>query len=178
MDFFGPIFNQTRKPSNSAPLCRMMDFQDELRIRSHSSGKSSILSQGSSAAEKIKFERVKVDNIAKRTFFEELNYKFDVLVPTNEETEILLPSDSYLQQVHYNNLHRWRTLRDDSRHLPKYLADVREKRLVYRVFAESKGFFKPLNLASPSLKQWDLLALVLLVFTATVTPFETAYWDI
>ena len=153
-----------------------MEFQDTLRIRTHSSTKNpSILSRGSSATEKITFERVKVDKISKRTFFENLNYKFDVLVPTNEETEVLVPSDSYLQQVRYDNFSRWRTLRDETRHLPAYLADVRERKTVYHVISESRGFFKPLNLGSPFIKQWDKLVLVLLLFTASVTPFETAY---
>ena len=152
-----------------------MDFTDQLRLRTHSSGKNSILSRGSSATEKITFERVKVANISKRSFFEQLNYKFDVLVPINEETEILVPSDSFLQQVSYENLSRWRTLRDETRHLPEYLADTRERKTVYKVLTEPKGFFKPLNLGSPFLKQWDILALILLVFTASVTPFETAY---
>jgi hypothetical protein len=44
----------------------------------------------------------------------------------------------------------------------------------YEVFVEKKKFFGPLDPTSNFLKKWDALALTLLLFTASVTPFETA----
>jgi hypothetical protein len=122
----------------------------------------------------IKVEKVKVENISKHTWIEELNYKLDVLVPIHEETELLVPLDCYVQQIDYGNIQKWRVRKDMNHNLPLYLKDHVEPEKVYSVFLEPKKLFGPLTLGSNFLKRWDALALTLLLFTASVTPFETA----
>jgi hypothetical protein len=43
---------------------------------------------------------------------------------------------------------------------------------------EPKKLVGPLDLTSPFVRNWDMLTLCLLLFTASVTPFETAYFII
>jgi hypothetical protein len=45
---------------------------------------------------------------------------------------------------------------------------------IYFVPVQKKRFWAALELGSPFLQKWDQLALSLLLFTASVTPFETA----
>ncbi|KAJ3304038.1 hypothetical protein HDV03_003152 [Kappamyces sp. JEL0829] len=104
-----------------------------------------------------------------------MNYKFNVLVPINEEKELSVPIDSYLQQVHIGDHAKWRVVRNHDYNLPPYLTDHKEQETVYRVKTTEKKYWQPLELGSPFLKKWDQLALTLLLFTASVTPFETAF---
>ncbi|KAJ3329909.1 hypothetical protein HDU91_003728 [Kappamyces sp. JEL0680] len=140
----------------------------EPSVNSHSKS-----SRGSST-NKIPAEIVKVEPITKHSWFEEMNYKFNVLVPINEEKELSVPIDSYLQQVHIGDHAKWRVVRNHDYNLPPYLTDHKEQETVYRVKTTEKKYWQPLELGSPFLKKWDQLALTLLLFTASVTPFETA----
>lgn len=119
-------------------------------------------------------EVVKVDNITKHSFWEEMNYKLDVLVPTNEEKELSVPIDSFLQQVHYGEKAKWRVIRNLDYNLPPYMIDHKEQELIYKVIVQKKKFFGAFELGSPFLKKWDALSLILLLYTASLTPFETA----
>ncbi|KAJ3319969.1 hypothetical protein HDV06_005787 [Boothiomyces sp. JEL0866] len=124
---------------------------------------------------RVKVDRVKVDKIAEHTWYEKMNYKLDVLVPIDEEEELLVPGDCYLQQVHYGRHKKWRVIRNKNFNLPLYLKDHAEPEGKYNVFIKSNTWFGPLELGTPFLKRWDSLALLLLLFTASVTPFETAF---
>jgi hypothetical protein len=116
-----------------------------------------------------------VENISQHTWFEQINYKFDVLVPLDEETELMVPMDSYTQQVHYGNIHKWRVRRNPNYNLPLYLTEDLDPAPSYDVFVKQKGWFEALEPGSSFLKKWDTLTLLLLLFTASVTPFETAF---
>eukprot|EP00842_Homolaphlyctis_polyrhiza_P005269 jgi/Hompol1/5743/HPOL_004667-RA len=123
----------------------------------------------------IEGEMREISKISERSLYEQIVYTLDVLVPEDEDTQIFVPRDSYLQQVHYGHVHRWRVQRNAYRNLPEYLTDHRDMDQAYRVLTEKRGLFTPLDLGSPFLKKWDTLAFVLLMFTASVTPFETAF---
>ncbi|KAI8895533.1 hypothetical protein BC833DRAFT_622931 [Globomyces pollinis-pini] len=123
----------------------------------------------------MKAEKIKVEPIAKHTWYEELNFKLDVLIPLNEDRELLVPLDSYLQQVHYGRNAKWRIVRNQNYNLPPYLSESIPLEDRYDVHVEKKTFFGPLELNSPFLKKWDRLALILLLYTAVFTPYQTAY---
>jgi hypothetical protein len=64
-------------------------------------------SKTSSEQKLLPAEMIKVENINKHSFFEDLNYKLNVLVPLHEERELSVPIDSYLQQVHKGENAHW-----------------------------------------------------------------------
>lgn len=132
-------------------------------------------SRNSRIKQSLPSELVKVDNITKHSFWEELNYKLDVLVPTNEERELNVPIDSYLQQVYYGEKAKWRVIRNQDYNLPPYMTDHKEQETIYKVITQEKKFFGALELGSPFMKKWDALSLSLLLYTASLTPFETAF---
>ena len=141
---------------------------------SDASRRVSQVSRNSRVKQILPSEMVKVDNITKHSFWEELNYKLDVLVPTNEEKELNVPIDSYLQQVHYGEKAKWRVVRNHDYNLPPYMTEHKEQETIYHVIVQKKKFFGALELGSPFLKKWDGLSLFLLLYTASLTPFETA----
>ncbi|KAJ3275367.1 hypothetical protein HDV01_000659 [Terramyces sp. JEL0728] len=126
---------------------------------------------------RVKIDKVKVDRIAQHTWYEKMNYLTDVLVPIDEEEELLVPGDCYLQQVHYGRNKKWRVVRNKNYNLPLYLKEHAEPEDKYDVFVKKNLWYGPLELGTPFLKRWDALALLLLFFTASVTPFETAFID-
>ncbi|KAI8925377.1 hypothetical protein BC831DRAFT_401278 [Entophlyctis helioformis] len=117
----------------------------------------------------------KIAKISRRTLYERIVYSLDVLVPEDEDDEIFVPRDSFLQQVHYGRVHRWRVQKNVHRNLPDYLTDHKDLDEPYRVMVEKGGFMTPLDVSSPFFKKWDLLSFVLLIYTASVTPWETAF---
>ena len=161
--------NAVRKPTNFSDN----DAEASLRHRNIATSRRNTTTKGSV----LPSEMVKVDNITNHSFWEELNYKLDVLVPTNEERELNVPIDSYLQQVHYGAKAKWRVVRNQDYNLPPYMTDHKELEVIYTVVVEQKKFFGALQLGSPFLKKWDALSLFLLLYTASLTPFETAYDD-
>ncbi|TPX69675.1 hypothetical protein SpCBS45565_g02243 [Spizellomyces sp. 'palustris'] len=117
----------------------------------------------------------KIERLTKRSLYERLTYALDILVPEDEPETMVVPAGHFLQQVHYGKLHRWRVAQKDFVNLPEYLIDHREKEPHYNVFVKSEGLFPIFDLTSHFLKRWDMLSLILLIFTASVTPFETAF---
>ncbi|KAL2917803.1 hypothetical protein HK105_202676 [Polyrhizophydium stewartii] len=132
-------------------------------------------STGTNDRSHLEGETRKIGKLGKRSLYEQIVYTLDVLVPEDEEDEIFVPRDSYLQQVHYGRVHRWRVQRNSYRNLPEYLTDQRDLDEPYIVMVEKKGLFTPLDLGSPFYKKWDALSFVLLIYTALVTPWETAF---
>ena len=116
----------------------------------------------------------KLEKISKRSFYENIVYTLDVLVPQDDDKEIFVPSDSYLQQVHYDRLHKWRVQRNDYSKLPAYLTDHKTFNDKYEVIVEKGGFLNAIDPTSSFAQKWDVLSLSLLLYTASVTPFETA----
>ncbi|KAJ8331770.1 hypothetical protein QVD99_002017 [Batrachochytrium dendrobatidis] len=123
----------------------------------------------------IEGEVHKLPKISKRSIYDKIIYSLDVLVPEDEDEEIFVPRDSFLQQVHHGHVHRWRVQRNTNRNLPEYLTDHLSLDEPYIVMHEKKGLLAAFDLASPFLKKWDALSFALLVFTASVTPWETAF---
>ncbi|KAH6575359.1 hypothetical protein BASA62_001971 [Batrachochytrium salamandrivorans] len=123
----------------------------------------------------IEGEIHKIPKISKRTLYEKIVYNLDVLVPEDENDEIFVPKDSFLQQVHHGHIHRWRVQRNAYRCLPEYLTDHLSLDEPYIVINETKGILSPFDLASPFLKKWDALSFILLIYTASVTPWQTAF---
>ena len=105
------------------------------RMSGHGTSSGRRSSAVSSFAEKsrksIPFETVTVDKISKHTWQEELNYKLNVLVPLDEELEMKVPIDSYLQQIHRKEHSKWRVIRDLDSNLPLYLKDHKEREIHY-----------------------------------------------
>ncbi|KAJ3042312.1 hypothetical protein HDV00_007679, partial [Rhizophlyctis rosea] len=88
---------------------------------------------------------------------------------------MIIPLNHYLQQVHYDKTHRWRVVENKFAGFPEYLVDHKEMDKPYYVFKEKEGLLPLFDSTSVFLRRWDMLSLVLLLFTASVTPFETAY---
>ncbi|KAI9103071.1 hypothetical protein DFS34DRAFT_351170 [Phlyctochytrium arcticum] len=117
----------------------------------------------------------KIERLVKPSLYERLTYALDILVAEDEPDSMVVPTGSFLQQVHYGKVHRWRVTPDELLNLPECLIDHREREPQYIVPVEKQGFFPVFDLTSNFLKRWDMLSLVLLMFTASVTPFETAF---
>ncbi|KAH6584688.1 hypothetical protein BASA60_000871 [Batrachochytrium salamandrivorans] len=88
----------------------------------------------------IEGEIHKIPKISKRTLYEKIVYNLDVLVPEDENDEIFVPKDSFLQQVHHGHIHRWRVQRNAYRCLPEYLTDHLSLDEPYIVINETRGY--------------------------------------
>ncbi|RKO93356.1 hypothetical protein BDK51DRAFT_49638 [Blyttiomyces helicus] len=117
---------------------------------------------------------LKVQPLRDRTYYERLVYACDCLVPDDEPSAMEVPDGSFLQQVHYGKVHKWRVAKNPNAKLPSYLVDHKEQDPQYIVFVEHSGILPLFDSTSLFLKRWDALSLILLLFTASVTPFETA----
>ncbi|KAJ3157239.1 hypothetical protein HDU89_002651 [Geranomyces variabilis] len=111
----------------------------------------------------------------KQSLYERLTYLLDILVPEDEPETMTVPAGSFLQRVSYGKLDRWRVAKEEWLNLPPYLVEHRDTHPQYHVAVEKQGLVPLLDLTSPFLKRWDMLSLLLLFFTASVTPFETAF---
>ncbi|KAJ3008180.1 hypothetical protein HKX48_008722 [Thoreauomyces humboldtii] len=109
------------------------------------------------------------------TMYQKLTYLFDILIADDEPETMTVPTGSFLQRVSYGKTDRWRIAKDDYLGMPAYLIEHREAHPDYRVPVEEQGMIPVLDLTSNFLKKWDMLSLLLLFFTASVTPFETAF---
>lgn len=112
----------------------------------------------------------------KTTAYEKLVYALDILIPTvkSEDEIIEIPDGSYVQKVIYGKLKKVRVLKEPSAGLPDVLVEKRETD-TYRVIDDKdESWFPLIDLSSPFIRKWDNLTLLLLLFTASVTPFETA----
>ncbi|KAI8816090.1 uncharacterized protein EV422DRAFT_501651 [Fimicolochytrium jonesii] len=110
-----------------------------------------------------------------KSYYERLTYFLDILVADDEPDTMLVPAGSIMQHVKYGKNDRWRVIKDENGVLPAYLVDHRPKDPDYVVPVEDAGIFPIFDLTSNFLKRWDMLSLILLLFTASVTPFETAF---
>lgn len=110
------------------------------------------------------------------TAYQKFVYALNILVPTDEDfkEEYEIPDGSYLQTVLYGKLKRHRVLKKKTHGLPDQLNEPRETPF-YRVTGEENtGITSNIDVSGPFMRKWDNFTLVLLFFTATVTPFETA----
>lgn len=119
-------------------------------------------------------KHVKVENLRHWSTYEYIVYNLDVLVPEDEPEEMFVPNGFYLQKVSYRDKQKWRVLRDVNKDLPAYLVDHKQPEEFYDVYKEPKTLLPIFEQNSNFLRKWDFLGLLLLVFTAVVTPFETA----
>jgi len=120
-------------------------------------------------------QTLKVDKLREPTLYERLTYFLDILVPEEEVEDMRVPRDHYLQQVHYGKVHRYRIMLNKGAGLPDYLMDEKKLTEPYIVFKEKEGFLPLFDPTSVFNQRWDALGLILLLFTASVTPFETAF---
>lgn len=143
-------------------------IKDPRKSISHASRKShqSLLKTGG--------EVIKVPQISTPSLYDQLIYRLDMLVPENANNELLIPYQHMLQKVKIGDKHRWRAVKDPHANLPAYLTEDLLTPHNYDVAVPRERFFGPLDPTSSFLKKWDMLALALLLFTASVTPFETA----
>jgi hypothetical protein len=112
----------------------------------------------------------------KPSIYEKLVFFLDILIPTvkSEDEIIEIPDESYVQKVIYGKFKKVRVLKEPTAGVPEVLVEKRETE-TYRVMdAVDKSWFAPIDLTSPFIRKWDNTTLLLLVFTACVTPFETA----
>ncbi|KAI8995967.1 hypothetical protein BC832DRAFT_595794 [Gaertneriomyces semiglobifer] len=124
---------------------------------------------------KPKITQQKIEPLAAPTLYERLCYFLDILVPEDAIDTMDVPEGHFLQQVHYGKIHKWRVAQNHDAGLPDYLTDHKDPAPQYKVVVEKQGFLPIFDLTSKFLKRWDMLTLVLLLFTASVTPFETAF---
>lgn len=117
----------------------------------------------------------KKSKVNKWTYYEQFVYATDLLVPQIKNHEIVVPPGHFLQQVHSGENERWRSVKDKRANLPDYLTDFNIPETNYYLIQQNNSIFQTLDPTSKFLKKWDGLALTLLVFTASVTPFETAF---
>lgn len=76
----------------------------------------------------------------------------------------------------YNKRPRWRPIVDKWTLLTDYLKSAINKEEYYEVLSENRGTTLPfLDHHSKLIKKWDFIMLILLVWTALVIPFETAF---
>jgi len=111
------------------------------------------------------------------TLYQRIVYKLDILIPTKKaEEEILIPPGTYLQRVIYGKFKKLRVIKDPRYGLPQCLVEEKDDVQTYRVFQENgNSSVKMMDTGSPFIRKWDNLTLILLLFTASVTPFETAF---
>ncbi|KAI9197405.1 uncharacterized protein BJ171DRAFT_223713 [Polychytrium aggregatum] len=112
----------------------------------------------------------------KLTLYEWLVFKLDILIPEERPNSMMVPHDCHLQKVKYSRKKwRWRIVRNSDASLPEYLTDHRDDS-EYDVISPETGSFLPVvDIQGKFIKKWDALGLLLLLFTASVTPFETAF---
>jgi hypothetical protein len=80
-----------------------------IEARSKSPTRENSVNSGSksSSAKMLPAEIVKVESITKHSFFENLNYRLNVLVPLHEEKELSVPIDSFVQQAQVGDKAKW-----------------------------------------------------------------------
>ena len=117
---------------------------------------------------------IKVENLRNWSLYEYIVYNLDVLVPEEEPDEIFVPTGSYLQKVSFRDKQKWRVLTDPKKDLPKYLVEDRLLEDHYQVIEEKSSAIPIFDQSSRFIRRWDILTIVLLIFTAVVTPYETA----
>jgi Ion transport protein len=146
--------------------------------RLSNAGVKSVISNSSKSShyleKEIHVDKVTVANITKYSWMEKLNYMLDVLVPPEEERELMLPKDCYLQQVRTGDQSSWRAVKDKNYDLG-YLARDLKQNTEYKVYAARTGWFTALDLNGMFLAKWNILVFVMLIFTALITPFEIAF---
>ncbi|KAJ3103572.1 hypothetical protein HDU97_009992 [Phlyctochytrium planicorne] len=109
------------------------------------------------------------------TTYERIVYMLDILVPPDEPADMEVPHGHFLQKVIVGPKWRWRVAKDVNVSLPEYLTGHLDKPTTYRVWLERKRLIPLLDPNSRFLRRWDALAMLMLLFTASVTPFETAF---
>ncbi|KAI8847271.1 hypothetical protein BC829DRAFT_425667 [Chytridium lagenaria] len=109
------------------------------------------------------------------TTYEKIVFALDILVPPEEPEDMEVPHGHFLQKVIIGPRWRWRVAKDENNTLPDYLTNHLDKKDTYRVYMERKRGVPLMDPASKFIRRWDALTLVLLLFTASVTPFETAF---
>jgi hypothetical protein len=117
---------------------------------------------------------IKVENLRNWSLYEYIVYNLDVLVPEEEPDEMFVPTGSYLQKVSFRDKQKWRVLHDERKDLPDYLNEDRIIEDHYQVIQEKKTTFPIFDPSSKFMRQFDILTIFLLLFTAIVTPYETA----
>ncbi|KAJ1563944.1 RAC-alpha serine/threonine-protein kinase [Nowakowskiella sp. JEL0078] len=115
------------------------------------------------------------DASAKWTFYQKLVYSWNILVPDEPASQLIVPSGHQLQEVRYGKLHKWRVAMNSWAELPEYLIDHKDNGFYSVFIGHKKSFFPLFDSTSLFLKRWDTLSLILLLYTACVTPFETAF---
>ena len=135
---------------------------------------SSKLAPSATKNQKKDGKLTKVENLRNWTLYEYIVYNLDVLVPEDEPEEIFVPAGSYLQKVSFRKKQKWRVLTNPKKNLPEYLKEDQVLEDEYNVFHERESWFPILDPSSRFMRRWDLLTMVFLLFTAIVTPYETA----
>jgi hypothetical protein len=108
------------------------------------------------------------------SIYERIVYALDILIQPEEAEDMEVPIGHFLQKVIVGQKWKWRISKDVNANLPTYLTEHKDLETNYRVITEEESFFPMFDPTSKFIRQWDALALILLLYTASVTPFETA----
>ncbi|KAJ3415551.1 Potassium voltage-gated channel sub H member 7 [Chytridiales sp. JEL 0842] len=109
------------------------------------------------------------------TLYERIVHALDILIPSEEAEDMEVPAGHFLQKVIVGKKWKWRIAKNADANLPEYLTEHKDVLVNYRVMMEEETFLPMVDPTSKFSRQWDALALILLLFTASVTPFETAF---
>ena len=108
------------------------------------------------------------------TVYDHLVYNLDILVPEPDPEKMESPDGFYVQEVLVGKKVRWRVMKDQYHKLDPYLREgTKHRDSTYTVLGMTNSWI--LDQHSSFIKKWDALMFALLVFTALVIPFETAY---
>jgi hypothetical protein len=107
--------------------------------------------------------------------YEHIVYNLDILVPDSDPEKIEKPDNGFVQEVHYNRKIRWRPVVDKNIMLSDYLKSAIKREDYYYVAKERVSLLPFLDNHSKFVHKWDLMMILLLAWTATIIPFETAF---
>lgn len=114
--------------------------------------------------------------LPKWTIYEWIVYNLDILVPEDKPNVMMVPTGSVLQQVKYTRQKwRWRVIKNPDANLPEYLVEHKEHGIYNVITDGSDTLFPIVDPQGKFLRRWDALSLILLIFTASATPYETAF---
>jgi hypothetical protein len=110
------------------------------------------------------------------SIYDHIVYNLDLIVPDPDPEKIDGQEGFFVQEVHIGKKIKWRAMKDPYSQLPEHFKDGLTKREdKYYVISESNGVLPLLDNNSKFIKNWDIVMLLLLLWTATVIPFEVSF---
>ncbi|KAJ3113076.1 hypothetical protein HDU96_003819 [Phlyctochytrium bullatum] len=169
----GSIMVSDSKKSSAMDMTRLWGFGGRDRRRtSNIESNTSSRNKRKEVLPKSTFQKIERPPV---TMYQRIVYALDILIPPEDAEDIEVPHGHFLQKVILSNgKWRWRVTKDGNHMLPEYLASADDRLTTFRVYKEKDRLVPLFDPNGRFIRRWDALTLILLIFTATVTPFETA----